>query len=272
MSLLERFRIEIVLKNNSASRSRNRRCKRGRLRHREIRFKNRTGSKVTATENYYYENFRNMTDWICKLFPITDIAIEDIRSIHNKEITGSSFSPLEQIKTRLYNKLRTYATLHIVRETYKWRSENNIDPKIKDICRKGELSFYAHCIDSHALCRSVFNDISLPYNTDFVYISRRLPNIDKIRRKLIKFQAKRGCSYRSLSKLKKIRVKVNDCKSNHGPWNYMYTIPELTRSHIIRLHGGSIYHATKYGHRYGQNKYKTTIGYQYYDLRFIKAA
>ena len=90
------------IKQKTANKAMYRRLRRARLRHRETRFHNRTGNKVTYTSNYYLQNICNMVKWICSMYPITDIVVEDVAAVHNKTQKNSGFSPIEQIKTRLY--------------------------------------------------------------------------------------------------------------------------------------------------------------------------
>ena len=161
-----------------------RRLKRGRLRHRETRFLTRTGHKSTYTENYYYQNLRNMIDKICKFYPISDIIIEDVRSAHNTENPGSGFSPIEQIKTRLYKHCSTKANLWVSRANPKEIRGFNLahirrvsNSSIKDVDfkseDKSEKSFYAHCLDSHSLACMLFGK-HLWYTENILYIANIL--------------------------------------------------------------------------------------------------
>jgi hypothetical protein len=61
------------------------------------------------------------------------------------------------------------------------------------------------------------------------------------------------------SKLKRLRVKVNDNKSNHGPWNYLYTKFELTYKKFITNYGGTI-------GKNGISKYRDKDYYKYYNI------
>ena len=81
----------------------NRRVRRSRLRHRKIRFDNRTSSKLSPTIKANVD-FRK---WIIiKLnlyYPISKVVIEDVRYNHYQNSNGDSFSRVEQGKSELYN-------------------------------------------------------------------------------------------------------------------------------------------------------------------------
>ena len=272
------------IKKQTKNKSMYRRLKRSRLRHRETRFKNRTGPKVTYTENYYYQNFRNMIDKICSLYPVTDIIIEDVSHVHTAENKGSGFSPIEQIKTRLYDFCATLADVHISFANPKHirmynaahirRISNgtvkDFDMKSED---KSEKSFYAHCLDSHSLACLLFGK-HLWYTENVMYISRRLPEIDKNRRRLRREQTRRGAIQRRPSKLKKIRTKVCEFQGNHGPWNYEHTEQTPTFSTALSSYGTSIKISKSHCEncKQGDNKYQNQVTgrYIYYDMQFIK--
>ena len=107
-----------------------------------------------------------------------------------------------------------------------------------------------------------------------LYISRLKLDIDKNRRILRKFQKsqrKDKQKQRHLSKLRKIRIKVDDLtKSNHiKSWKYMYTEREQTCSQEYRKYGSSIYLSTKKERGYIEGQYKyfqEKLGYIYYKI------
>lgn len=250
------------IKKKSENRRGARRLRRSRLRHRECRNKNRTGHKVTQTENYYFQNIKFCVDLLVKFYPVSHIIIEDVRSVHNNVIKGSSFSPLEQIKTRLYNYCSSKAELVVSKENPKsirlfknsrFAISNSTirtyDMKSKN---KAEKSFFSHCLDAHSLACLVFSK-HLPYCCSMIYISRARPGDDKVRRDLTKLNLTAYGKNRTLrrpSKLRKIRVKQDNAKSNHGGWAYMYTEQVPTESRRVRNHGGTI--------KKGKNKYFST--------------
>lgn len=261
-----------------------RRAKRSRLRHREPRFSNRTGHKYTYTSNYYFQNLRNTIDLLCRYYPVSDIVIEDVRSIHTDAIKNSGFSPIEQIKMRLYNHCTNKATLWISQanpktiRSFNWshlRAEANgnikdLDLKSED---KSEKSFYAHCLDSHSLACLVFGE-HLPYSDTMLYIERRLPNIDKHRRNLSRIMAVRGTPERRHSKFRRLRTKITDDQGYHGPWEYaLCETVSYTKAQRVTPYGSSIKISASHCEncKQGDNKYKTKHGYEYYTVQQIKA-
>lgn len=247
------------------------RLRRGRLRHREERFDNRTGNKITYTANYYFQNIYNMIKRICGLYPITVVIFEDVAAAHNKEQKNSNFSCIEQGKQRLYKSCKAFADVWISKANPKTIRlyKGNVDLKTAD---KSEKSFYAHCIDSHSLACIPFGG-HLPYDPSVVYVSRRLPNIDKNRRKLQREMTVRGAEERRPSKLRKIREKINEHQGNHGPWTYQYTERETTKSKTVTPYGSSIKISNSHSEncKKGENKYKANGKYEYYDIQHIKA-
>ncbi len=260
-----------------------RRLRRSRKWHREARFDNRTGRKYTYTMNYYFQDIKNMVDSLMALYPVSHIVIEDVAAVHNKAHRSGGFSPLEQIKTRLYDHCSSVAELIVSKNNPKLirqfqtklsKTNGNIrfyDMKLKD---KSAKSFYAHCIDSHSLACLAFGE-HLPFTEDMLYISRKNPGVDSVRRTLRKEQAKPKTSVRHLSKLKKIRVKIDDKQGNHGPWKYLYTERQYTKSKTLRCYGSSIKLSKSWQTdevKYDQNKYRVnnTGPYLYYTLEHIK--
>lgn len=265
------------IKKKTSDKAEAKRVRRSRLWHREARFSNRTGTKKTYTQNYYFQEIQNMVESICRLYPISHIVIEDVASVHNEDTKNVGFSPLEQIKTRLYNYCSSKAELVVSKNNPKkirlfqnslFKTNGTIrfyDMKTKD---KSEKSFYAHCIDSHSLACLVFGE-HLPYTEEMIYISRRLSGIDNIRRKLERERKagyKGNCPVHGLSKLRKIRVKIDDNQGNHGPWNYQYTERQITYSKKRCIYGSTVNLKTKI------SKYRENIKerFEYYELQFIK--
>jgi hypothetical protein len=152
---------------------------------------------------------------------------------------------------------------------------------------KSVRDFNSHCIDSYTIgilgyleVTKDYRSISLipinkKYNSSVRFIDRlgykyrrelhRLKNKIKDSRYYFRY-SKGGIKYiiNHKSKLKKIRVKMNDSKSNHGKiWNYMYTIQELTYKKFITNYGGTISYKT------GLSKYWNGVYYKYYNIEVI---
>lgn len=259
-----------------------RRLRRVRLRHRKCRNDTRVGKKITNTSNYYFQNRIEMIKRITNLYPIQKVIIEDVRFNHYRNRNGKSFSNIEVGKNRLYNYITNNLGLILEKQsgynTSVLRSilfpynKKNKDKNIKD--------FYSHCVDSCTLAiighdngninsYHLIKSINDKFNKVTRFIER---NTYKYRRELHRlknrikdsrfyFRYKKGGIKEKIekySKLKKIRVKVDDSKSNHGPWNYLYTVPEPCYKKFVTNYGGTISLSS------GISKYWNGKNYIYY--------
>lgn len=130
----------------------NRRVRRSRLRHRKIRFDNRTKLSLTPTVKANVDFRKWVITKITTIFPVTKVVIEDVKFDHTKSTKGRAFSLVEQGKTELYSWVKNkelQLELYDGYNTKKLRLNSfGGDPKISD---KGSKSFEAHCIDSFVL-------------------------------------------------------------------------------------------------------------------------
>lgn len=247
-----------------------RRLRRNRIRHRPIRIESRNGNKISNTSNYYLQNRVNMIKRIISLYPIKLISIEDIRYNHYKSNLGKSFSNIEIGKNRLYD----YITKTLNLRLYKVKGKQSKD--LREIIFPNRIknrdksirNFNSHCIDSFVigvlgLCEtipdsyrfiiSLFDMNQLNKLNTLVRFIDRVPY--KVRRELYQhkcnykdkkyyFRYRKGGTkviFRHFSKLKKVRSKLNDTKSNHGKiWRYFYTIPEETYKKGVFRNGGTV--------------------------------
>lgn len=61
-----------------------------------------------------------------------------------------------------------------------------------------------------------------------------------------------------------MRVKINDSRSNHGPWDYIYTKPSQTYKCFTSKYGGTVSHGnSRSSVEQGQSKRLTLPGGQY---------
>ena len=225
----------------------NRRVRRSRLRHRLIRFSNRTKSKLAPTINANYEYRKWYISQITKIYPITKCVVEDVRFNHYEKTDGCNFSHVELGKNKLYDFIEALGLsleLYAGFETHKLRVNSfGADPKVK---RKDLKIFEAHCIDSFVLAcgkaiiinkngKILFggmvltNDLKL--NRVVVYIEKTI----KVRRCLTRTRAryKESKNYYKLAKggikiiLEKkgkpniCRIKPEGIHTNH-PKNWIY--------------------------------------------------
>lgn len=265
-----------------------RRLRRYRLRFRPMRIESRNGCKISNTSNYYFQNRVNMIKRIISFYPIKSISIEDVRFNHYISNKGKSFSNIEVGKSRLYN----YITNNLKLNLYKVKGKDTKEMrellfpdrvKNKD---KSVRDFDSHCIDSYTIgilgyleVTKDYRPISLipinkKYNSSVRFIDRlsykyrrelhRLKN--KIRDSRFYFRYRKGgvrINIDHKSKLKKIRLKINDTKSNHGKiWNYIYINPDSTYKKFITNYGGTI-------GKDGVSKYWNGKYYKYYEIEII---
>ena len=129
-----------------------RQVRRSKLRHRPIRFSNRTSKQLTPTIKANLDFRKWVISKLLEYFPLTKIVIEDVCFNHYKSTKGKSFSHVEQGKTELYkfiNDLGLELELFKGYETFRLRINSfGIDPKVKT---KDAKDFNAHCIDSFVL-------------------------------------------------------------------------------------------------------------------------
>lgn len=269
-----------------------RRIRRSRLRFRPMRIESRTGRKITNTSNYYFQNRVNMIKRIISLYPIKLISIEDVSYNHYVSNNGKSFSNIEVGKDRLYDYITNRLKLKLYKVKGKQSKEmreiifpNRVKNKDKSI-----RDFNSHCIDSFVIgvlglsdrledpYRFIINLFNLNQlgclNTSVRFIDRVSY---KVRRELYQHKSfykdkkyyirykKGGIKYviGHKSKLKRIRVKINDTKSNHGKiWNYMYTNPEITYKKFNKKYGGTI--GSNGISRYWNGRY-----YKYHEIEIV---
>ena len=219
----------------------NRRTRRGRLRHRPIRFCNRTKNKLAPTINANFEFRKWYISQITKLYPITKCVVEDVRFNHYEKTGGCNFSHVELGKTKLYDFIEASGLsleLYSGYETHQLRVNSfGADPKVK---QKDLKIFEAHCIDSFVLACGkaiimnkngmvITNDLKL--NRVVVYIEKSV----KVCRCLTRTRAryKEAKNYYKLAKggikiiLEKqgkpniCRIKPEGIYTNH-PKNWIY--------------------------------------------------
>lgn len=252
----------------------NRRIRRSRLRHRKIRFDNRTKNKTSPTIKSNIDFRKWLIAKLLKIYPINKIVIEDVRFNHYKNSNGRAFSLVEQGKVELYNWIK-YKGLQL--ELYDGYNTKKIrlnsfggDPKCSD---KGSKSFEAHCVDSFVLaCNKDYkvdettgefleNEPIITNNLivykPVIFIEKKI----KVRRCLTQNRKryKDACRYyRSRiggikefysnisSHINTCRLKINCEQSNHPKhWEYINNGYFEKFKHKITLHGGTVFRGVK---------------------------
>ena len=101
-------------------------------------------------------------NWLRKLYPITDVQVEDIkaRTFKGKRKWNLSFSPLECGKLYFYNEVRKFADLYKKEgwETKELRDAHGLH-KLKD---KMSSDFHAHAVDSWVLANDIVGGHTAP--------------------------------------------------------------------------------------------------------------
>jgi hypothetical protein len=103
-------------------------------------------------------------NWLCKLYPVTDIVIEDIkaRTWKNAKKWNISFSPLEVGKAWFYGEIAKLAKLHTLQG---WETKELRDLwGLRKTGKKLAEIFEAHCVDSWCLANQITRGASQPDN------------------------------------------------------------------------------------------------------------
>lgn len=126
--------------------------------------------------------------FLCSLFPVSVIVVEDIAAItkKGKRRWNGSFSPLEVGKHWFYEEIRKLAPLHLLRgyETKALREQLGL----KKTSKKLAETFEAHCVDAWVLAYSMVGGRTTPDNQRLVCIAPFVWH----RRQLHRFQPEHG--------------------------------------------------------------------------------
>ena len=104
-------------------------------------------------------------DWLCQLYPVTRVCVEDIRagSRQGQRRWNASFNPLQVGKEWFYTELFKRAELHVRRgqETKAIRDALGLSKSSKKLAE----TFNAHCVDSWCLAYAVVGGDGIVDNT-----------------------------------------------------------------------------------------------------------
>ena len=161
------------VKKRMETRSNLRKARRGRnCRRREARFNNRKKKEgwIAPSQLAKVQLRIRLMERLCKIFPITDIVIEDVRFNHHKKRRGKYFSTVEIGKTKVYNRAKELSKLWLINgwETAETRKEYGI----KKCSQKNKLSVESHANDSLAMVCWLNGEKSKD-NTSVFYVWRR---------------------------------------------------------------------------------------------------
>ena len=110
-------------------------------------------------------------DWLSKLYPLTDVCVEDIkaRTIERAKKWNTSFSPLEVGKQWFYAEIRKRWQLRTLQG---WQTKEIRDRLgLKKSSKKLAETFEAHCIDSWCLAYHTVGGSGVPDNMDLLCVS-----------------------------------------------------------------------------------------------------
>jgi hypothetical protein len=160
---------------------RHRKCRR-----RECRFLNRTGHKIAPSILARKQLELRTVKELAKTYPITEIAIEDVRFNHYNKRYGKFFSHVEIGKKWLVSELRKTAAVEMFDgwETSVKRKELGLKKSTKKDARIPE----AHVSDAVSLCALILNEVHI--KTQFEFDILRRPKYS--RRKLYLEQPSKG--------------------------------------------------------------------------------
>ena len=128
-----------------------RRARRGRnCRRRQARFKNRSRDGFISPSQLMMINSRlKCINELFKYYPISKVAIEDVKFNHRDKRWGRNFSTIEIGKNIIYDWIKEKCDLELFngRETKKFREELGL----KKNSNKSAQHFNSHCVDSFTL-------------------------------------------------------------------------------------------------------------------------
>lgn len=185
-----------------------RKIRRYRLRHRRVRFDNRTKDKLPPTIRANVEFRQWLITKLLKIYPISNVVVEDVKFNHYKNRNGSAFSKVEQGKNMFYDFLRSKGLLlelYYGYNTKKLRVNSfKTDKKAK---AKDEKSFEAHCLDSYVLACDKETVAVVDLDTGEITEQFRITNTTQINKKVI-FIEKVVKIRRCLTRLRRIYTSV----------------------------------------------------------------
>jgi hypothetical protein len=132
---------------------------------------NRAKGKLAPSTKARWQWKLRIVHQLAKIFPITDIVVEDIKA---KTIKGArkwneSFSPLEVGKKWFYDKLKPYGKVHL-KQGYDTKALRDNAGLSKTKSKLSEV-FEAHCVDSWVLANWLVGGHIKPDNTKMLCIS-----------------------------------------------------------------------------------------------------
>ena len=132
---------------------------------------NRSQGSLTPSIRARWGMMLNMAKWLCKLYPISVIVVEDVSAVTKpgKRRWNESFSPLEVGKNWFYGELEKLAPVRIFKG---WETKNAREGLgLKKLSNKLSNKFEAHCVDSWVLAIMAVGGHLKPDNKSMLYVS-----------------------------------------------------------------------------------------------------
>ena len=156
--------------NKMTERKEARRSRRSRLRRREPRFDNRSRKGFIAPSQNILVKIRiNMIKNLAKIYPVSEVAIEDVCFNHFKYKWGKNFSTVEIGKNKIRDFVKTIARL----TEFKGWETKAIREKLgyKKISDKSKNCFESHCCDSLAIASEIIGNRIVP-SLDIIVVDK----------------------------------------------------------------------------------------------------
>lgn len=168
-----------------------RRTRRSRkTRYRKCRFnRKRTQGYIPPSTKARWDYKLSLIKWLNKIYPITDLVIEDIsaKTLKGAKKWNKNFSPLEVGKS--YFKLEI-EKLNLVYYEYKGYETHDFRTQygLKKNSKKSQQDFYTHCVDSWVLANQVVGGHTAVDNLRVLYLAP----IKRYRRQLHRQNPQKG--------------------------------------------------------------------------------
>jgi len=209
--------------------------------------------------------------------------VEDVKFDHAHSKYGKFYSLCEIGKTKLYKWLEDKFKIQLVDSSLTYLLRREIfGEELKS--KKLQKSFYSHCIDSYSIIKGYY---ACSVNTKVRYITKIWMSKRELYREKNKikdscryFKYKKGGEnvfFDKFSKVKKLRTKVTEEKSNHGPWTYALTEAAQCFKKFKTRYGGTIKNgnsrsdAPEGKSKYAKFKNNILVGYQHRNVEVFYA-
>ena len=156
--------------------------------YRKCRFNRSVKERLPPSTKSRWLQHLNMIEWMNKIFPITHVAVEDIKAETKKGKINwnKNFSPLEVGKNWFYKNVEEQYTLYTFQgyDTFNMRNSYGFH-KNKE---KSEKDFYTHCVDAWCIANEVIGSHTEIDNKRVLYLKPLMFH----RRKLHEILPKKG--------------------------------------------------------------------------------